>query len=182
MEQTNRRISKLPPLEDQTVKYAHLRYKAFPINPEDDDAFFTDVNLPTCLVPTASGQEIRPVAIFPSGGMTAAFKINPENNEAHVGLTKCSLLDLYHKAHGRTIAHGRFAKFINKSHGRFDTAFTVDLTGYLSDEDTSATCAIREYLTDSANDGTNDDIERDMSFIRAFVASKTKVPFEVELS
>lgn len=179
--------SKLPPLDVQRIKYAHLRYKIIPFIQDKDmlELFMKDLDLPRNTTYSVLTKKEEEVCMFPNGGMTVAFKINPETNEVEAGLSKCNIDDVYNKDDGRRIAEGRFLN-AKHSHIRFPSLITFSIDDAKKIEidvgDRPLTYVAREMLVMSINSGSIKDVNADMSFIRAFVASKTRIPFLVELS
>lgn len=180
--------TKLPPLEKQALKFAHLRYKVFPLtdNQQEKEEFFEALHLPTNKTFSFSAEEFTEAAIVPTGGVTAAFKIDPETLEADIGLTKCSFNDVYNKGVGRLVAAGRFEAMRESKH-RFQTAMVFDLTEAVEEvkddeEVTPISSIVRDNIIAGLNDGTSKDVERDMAMVRSYVAFCTKTPFYVELS
>lgn len=179
----------LPVLEEQNIKFCHLRYKIVPKldtfhTDSDLEDFFSDVGLPTCEAYSLEREDFVKTALYPNGGITAAFKIDPATAVAEVGISKCSILDPYNKIYGRRIASGRFEKMVDNHHNRFETCYQLELEESLKEdiEDLPPSAHVRNHIVAEANDGTLQDVERDLATIRAMVAYRTKIPFTVELS
>lgn len=177
----------LPRLEEQLLKFSHLRYKVVPIpsadHPDEDlDRFFQDVNLPESQVFIARNDSFDRAIVFPNGGITAAFKIDPEDNTADIGISKCNLTDVYIKQEGRMRAEGRFEKgHKSTKNSRFETFFRLDMNDSI-DPEVPISSSVRDAIIAEVSPDSFNEVKADMAHIRAYVAYKTDIPFFVELS
>lgn len=176
--------SRLPALDKQNIKFAHFRYKAVPLV-NDEAKFFNLVELPNYEVYCTSTAKKERACVFPYGGVTAAFKINPDDGIVEVGLSKCSILDIYNKHTGRMISQGRFTN-AKHPHVRFPSLIKFNIGDAdklgIKTEDRNASSIARDLLVAFLNSSNIDDVDDDMSHIRAYTASCSPVPFIVELS
>ncbi len=178
----------LPRLDDQLLKFAHLRYKVIPL-PQDVDnyealveQFFQEVDLPRTTIFVMGEEDFVDAVIFPNGGVTAAFKIDPKTAIADIGIAKCNLSDVYNKSEGRKRANGRFEKeraSVKNTH--FETFMRIDVSD-VTDKDTPVSSTVRNCIIAEVTNGSNADVQRDMAFIRGMIAYRTQIPFYVELS
>ncbi len=178
--------SRLPALTEQNIKVAHFRYKAVPLpltNSQED--FFDKVDLPKYEVHCINTGEQEEACVYPFGGVTAAFKINPETGEVEVGLSKCSIQDTYNKKTGRMISQGRFTN-AKHAHVRFPSLLRFNINAALATkvkvEGRNASAIARDMLVFYLNNGLLKDADTDMAHIRSYVAVRSAIPFIVELS
>jgi hypothetical protein len=178
----------LPRLEDQLLKFAHLRYKVIPLPRNEDtydeevEQFFKEVDLPRTTIFVMGADDFIDAVIFPNGGITAAFKIDPSNAIADIGIAKCNLSDTYNKQEGRCRSNGRFSKErASTKNTHFETFFRLDLSDVI-DPEIPISATVRNIIIDGVTNGSNSDVERDMAIIRGIIAVRTKVAFYVELS
>lgn len=177
----------LPRFDEQLLKFAHLRYKVVPILSETDpdgdrEKFFADVQLPNTQTFVMREESFVETVIFPNGGVTAAFKIDPETSEADIGISKCNLSDVYIKNEGRIRAEGRFdKKRASPKNTHFETFFRLDISDVIEPE-IPLSSTVRNCIINEVGDGRVHDIVSDMASIRAYIAFKTDIPFYVELS
>lgn len=175
----------LPRFEDQLLKFSHLRYKIIPIpdatSPDGDtQRFFEELGLPNYTTYIQKDDAFAQVALFPNGGITAAFKINPDNGEADIGICKCNISDVYTKSQGRVRAEGRFEKkHVSTKNTHFDTFICLDINDVV-EPDVPLSSTVRNCIINEASEYP--DVKTDMAMIRAWAAFRTSVPFYVELS
>lgn len=179
----------LPPVEDQLLKFAHLRYKVVPIlsgnNEEgDEERFFEQVNLPKTMAYAEKTGEFQNLVFFPNGGFTAAFKVDPDAVTTDIGISKCNLDDVYVKEEGRVRAEGRFNKGVKSTHNsRFDTFVCLDISDLVAEAgDEPVSAIVRGAIINELSQEIVKEVRHDMSMIRAMIALQTDVPFFVELS